>query len=484
MNMVVTTLRRLADNPGMRRAATAMWMVLMGASGCTKHNPTYCDTAMDCPNGQFCDLETHGCTPNPVDANTSCSMNSDCDPQTPICDNSACRACALDDECESRVCRADGACESLSNVLYVAPNGISAGMCPFDAPCELTYARSLLTSERSTIRLSDGTYSLASVFTISPPISTVTIVGGAGAVVQRTGTGPSFDVRGGASMTLRGFSLQRGIECNIGSLTVNRVSFASSTETRSWMFLNMCTATVASSQLQGSTSYGIEATASGSLSIDDTRIAQSAAAGIKADIGQLAITHSTVRENAGIGVLANCQQTTIHSSIIAANKLGGVSSVGGVFDVTNNFVYRNGDDTNATFGGLRLDTNDPGNRVAHNTIVRNEARYETSPPYSGGMFCRGGGTAANNLITNNFLGNADHPSAQIAGTCTLTGNSITPDALPMHFLKDDFEPFDYHLADAQSAAVNKGMVLNPPISDDFDGDARSDGQPDVGADEL
>ena len=49
-----------------------------------------------------------------------------------------------------------------------------------------------------------------------------------------------------------------------------------------------------------------------------TRVTQGAAAGIKADIGQLAITHSTIRENAGVGVLANCQQTTIRSSIIAS----------------------------------------------------------------------------------------------------------------------------------------------------------------------
>lgn len=49
------------------------------------------------------------------------------------------------------------------------------------------------------------------------------------------------------------------------------------------------------------------------------------------------------------------------------------------------------------------------------------------------------------------------------------------------------EPFDYHLASSQSPAVNAGVALNVPVTDDFDGDLRNDGAhgaPDVGADEF
>jgi hypothetical protein len=45
-------------------------------------------------------------------------------------------------------------------------------------------------------------------------------------------------------------------------------------------------------------------------------------------------------------------------------------------------------------------------------------------------------------------------------------------------------PFDYHLRDAQSAAVNAGTVGSTPVADDIDGDPRSDGLPDLGADEF
>lgn len=90
----------------------------------------------------------------------------------------------------------------------------------------------------------------------------------------------------------------------------------------------------------------------------------------------------------------------------------------------------------------------------------------------------------NNLIANNFRGNEFDASAQKGGTCTFTGSKVLASDSTAHFVSPIAEPFDYHLADAQSEAVNVGILSNSPITEDFDGDARSDGMPDVGADEL
>jgi hypothetical protein len=90
----------------------------------------------------------------------------------------------------------------------------------------------------------------------------------------------------------------------------------------------------------------------------------------------------------------------------------------------------------------------------------------------------------NNLITNNFYGNQFDPNAQVGGTCTFSGSLIEASDEAIRFVRTGEEPFDYHLADAQSTAVNAGVLGSPPITEDFDGDPRDDGMPDVGADEL
>jgi hypothetical protein len=63
-------------------AAFAIW----AATGCTKHNPRYCDSQVDCPNGQYCDVEHHGCMPNLVDslAGTADATPPDCDVTKPF----------------------------------------------------------------------------------------------------------------------------------------------------------------------------------------------------------------------------------------------------------------------------------------------------------------------------------------------------------------------------------------------------------------
>jgi hypothetical protein len=416
----------------------------------------------------------------------ACSSNDGCtDPLAPICAQGACVACTLDDECTSGVCRPDGSCESAANVLYVSVDGVSAGQCTAEMPCELLYARSIVTPQRRSLRVANGTYSLPGAFVIAPPIAAVTVVGTRGAVFERSTTGPTFDVRDGSSLELRGVTLHRGIECDTGTLNIAHAGFNSpGSEVRSWLVLENCMTSVAASELDMSTALGIDSSNNGTLRVVESSITGSTDTAIRMNGGELTIERCTIAENQGMGVDATTQQLAVRRSMFYSNRLGGISSVNGVFDVTNNFVYRNGNAGNALFGGLRLDTYLAGNRFEHNTVVRNDAEYGATPVYAGGVFCKGGGSTKNNLITNNFYGNEFDPSAQVGGTCTFSGSLIDASDDAVHFARPIEEPFDYHLADAQSTAVNTGVLGTPPITDDFDGDPRDDGMPDMGADEL
>ena len=413
-----------------------------------------------------------------------------CDLATNMCITTTTDAgihCILDDECESRVCQLDGLCALAQDILYVDPVGIAAGECTSVAPCELYYATTLISPKRFLVRLGNGVYQLDSGLVVGVLVSDLTIVGGRSAVLQRTTSGPVLEARDGATLTLRGVSLNKGVACsNFAHLNVSRVSFSNpGNEQDPWINLNMCsTATVTDSDLLDSLSNGINAAFGGELTVIGSRITGSATNGVNSTGQRLIIIRSTINGNQYLGVRASVQTLTIHRSTVSSNRGGGISGTGGIFDITNNFVFRNGNDTNSEFGGLRLDTNLPGNRVIQNTIVRNDSNPLANPLYAGGFFCRGGGSFVNNLIVNNFAGAADQHNAQIGGTCDLTGSQISNEDVTSKFVSPVALPFNYHLADMSSRAVNSGIIGPAPETEDFDGDLRNDGAPDVGADEL
>lgn len=395
--------------------------------------------------------------------------------------------CTLDDECDSRVCKPDGVCALPQDILYVDPAGVSAGTCTAAMPCELYYATTQVSLGKFTLRLANGTYELTSGLSVGVIANDLVIVGGRSVILQRTSSGPVVEVRDGFTLTLRGVSLAKWISCsNFGHLNVSRVSFNNpGSEQSPWIVLSMCSAaSVLDSELVGSPSDGIQAAFGGDLTVTGSKISGSAASGIKSSGQHLTVVGSTISDNADLGIRASTQALAVHKSTIATNHGGGVNGTGGIFDITNNFIYRNGNDASGEFGGLRLDTTLPGNRVIHNTIVRNDSNPTANPLYAGGFFCRGGGSFVNNLITNNFAGSATQPNAQIGGTCDLTGSLISNDDTAAHFVSPITLPYNYHLADRTSSAVNSGVTSPAPEMEDFDGDPRTDGAPDVGADEF
>ena len=447
---------------------------------CTKANPEFCEAETDCANGFVCDLETHGCVETAPPPDPECSVEKACtDPLKPICGgDQTCRACALNDECDSEVCRSDGACEVTENVIYVAAGSPPNGDCLIDTPCELLFAKSKLSGTRSTIHLSSGTYSLTSDFVVDA--LTATIVGNRDSVLQASG---AFRVANGGVLALVGFSLEREVTCIGGTLHLERVNFdhPPGGATQSWVTSTNCSLTVDASEIINSPEHGISITG-GAATVTNTRIELSKGNGILCTSSMCAVSKTVIRSSQQIGIDATPVSLQLSRSEITENKQGGVRSLGGTCDITNNFVFRNGNDKNGTFGGMRLEPGSGMKRIEHNTIVFNDSDPFASPAFAGGLFCKNAG-APNNIIYNNTVGNNTMPNSQTGGVCNFTGSLIVNGngTNELHFISPVVVPFNYHLADDSSPAANSGMQTT--VTEDFDGTPRGN-PPDIGADEF
>ena len=439
--------------------------VIAALVGCSETpNPAFCDETSDCRNGFSCNLDTHGCETTIVEDGGV---------------DSASGSCSLDDECTSGVCKDSGVCEGVENVLYVSADGVSAGACPSDARCDIVYALSKITTQQHTIRIANGTYDIASDLVVDRTKPDVTIVGGRGAVLRRASAGVVIDVRGvtsgvGPTLTLRGMTINKGVNCFWAGLRLQRALMDNASgEPIPWIASYECKLVVDDSELRDSPSDGISGMYS-DLEMARSTVTGSSGFGISVERGVFHIAASTIDHNAKLGIqLFNVTSFELKQSLVSHNLLGGVASVGGPFDVTNNVVVRNGiqaDD--CEFGGLRLVGT---GRAIHNTIALNNSPPDAS--YAGGIYCEGG-EAGNNIIVSNQRGNEELPNAQTGGTCSTTGSLIDPSYNTPVFV--DFLTDDFHIASA-SPAVNAGGM--PQVDVDFDGEPRSDGAADVGADE-
>jgi hypothetical protein len=381
------------------------------------------------------------------------------------------------------VCEAEGSCLAGSAILYASATGAAAGTCEALSPCELLYARSLIDESRFTILLAEGSYSLSTPFDIDATRPRAHIVGGANVQVIVLG-GPSFRVMAGGSLDARDIT-SNSVRCVGGAIALTRVSLLGAAS-NARIDLQSCDANIVGSVLEDSVVDGVFARNS------DTRLAQTRLSNntgnniTVSDGGKLEVADCTISGAGKMGVdVANATFVMTRSRLFK-NHLGGARSLGGLFDVTNTFVFGNGNDSTATFGGLRLETSLPGARVEHNTIVRNDSNVNQS--LAGGLFCVGAQTAPNNLIDGNFAGNTTQPQSQVAGSCSFATSIIRDGTVNMHYVAlggvgvGAGDTDDYHLASAKSPAVDVGVV--GALIDDADGDPRSDGAPDVGADEL
>lgn len=166
---------------------------------CSGHTSLVCNAVGNDYDPQDCDVScdpSRGCIECVVDNDceasaphcdaggqcVQCIDSKQCGEATkPFCDDSAhtCRGCAIDDECDSKVCDdTAGTCVSTGEVIYAAPDGIAMGCGSLAVPCTFQGAINLASAARKIIKLLPGVYGGASVrsksFTIHGDGATLT----------------------------------------------------------------------------------------------------------------------------------------------------------------------------------------------------------------------------------------------------------------------------------------------------------------------
>ncbi len=414
----------------------SIFVAAVALAGC-RANPQFC---ADHP-GNNCD--------NPIDSGTDgpkrCTASADCAGATAICDltgsmtcvqctvdqhdactglmpacvGTTCQACTAHAQCAaSNVCLPDGSCADQAQVAYVDPAGTDNTSCTKAAPC--TRVSKALGTNRAHLKLK-GTTDEAVVINNQ----NVTLHADPGAKLTRTSNGLLLEVKGTSHVAI--YDLE--------------ISGAS-----------------------GSAGIGISIPAGST--------------------GSLALTRANVTSNQGGGIVSAGGSLTVTQSTISGNQGGGisVSGVGVMFDITNTFIVRNGDNSASTFGGVSLGIAVAGaNRFAFNTVADNEAAIN-----SGGVICNVATfTGPNNIIARNALaGTTAGANAQTSGACSYPTSRIQADVNDLAFEHPDVPaPFVYKLT-AGSSAVDQATTA-VAVDVDNEGDLRPQGaQKDIGADEL
>jgi hypothetical protein len=204
--------------------------------------------------------------------------------------------------------------------------------------------------------------------------------------------------------------------------------------------------------------------------------------GISTSGGTLTVSQSTISSNQGRGISASGGTLTLSRSTVSFNFGGGMFvDAGTAIDITNNFIFRNGDPSNGTLGGAALGVASGGsNRFEFNTVVDNFSSLNTA-----GVACNAPTFAApHNIIARNMLGGSTTAAtAQTTVGCTYPSSKIQADMAGLGFVDPEAPaPFDYHLT-AGSSAVDQASASTVTV--DYDGDPRPSGTAsDIGADEL
>jgi hypothetical protein len=477
MTTLTASLRPLTTTRGM--AAVAMGLVL-GLTACLKTNPQYCcddpvqcadTTIKECQDGLVCDLPTRGCVePTEVD----CAMSSECTPAAPHCvdeacqgtcvgdescegapgvlgpycedggceacraeteasdcggaapvcgDDFACRACASHGECASGVCLGDGSCGDASQVVWVTTSGDASNDCLSEAEACDTVERALevaSTEGRAIVRIGAGTFPGLAL----TPVVSVTLIGadldGDGAPTT------TLDANGGAGVIVQGGS----------TIGLEQVTITSG---------------------------------SGGLGGDAVNCAGSAST--------VLLRRVQLTGNSGSGIDSDECTFTATQSVIADNNGGGIVNTGGSFTITNNFIFRNGDD-DEDVGGCKLDP-DGASSFEFNTVVYNLT--VGGGTRAGGVVCDDGTfTANNNVIYANTTGGVQK---QTVGDCDFGTSRQEDEAAgnPLGFVSPTVLPFNYHLVDGSPLIGEAGPS---DIALDVDGDLRPGNGADLGADQF
>lgn len=418
-------------------------LVALGASGCGSVS-----SKADANSGSGSDAPGSACTSNeecaaptpicdPGNACVECLQNDQCSAATPTCDPAmhACRACAIDADCDSAVCDvATGMCVAEATVLYVTPTAGDTGTCPKSQPCSIAQASAVADATRNNIKLAPGSYSAHIVLT-----NKTLVIYGEGATIAG-GASPVFEVNDGARLRVSGATLTGAtglsvIRCEGSASSTHVLELYRTTldNTSTSLLANPCTVTVEESVLRttNTTSYAL-----------------------------ILVTPTVATFN--------------RTKFLGGGN--GISSVGSTVQITNSVFKKMGDAANhGVFTGSAF-------TVSFSTIIDSVVEC--------------GASGATDLTLNSSIlhwASSGAPVDTLVGgnACTSVMNSvISPNSQPVGATNIEAEPGlknvagdDYHLL-ATSPAIDRGDPASTNAID-FDGVSRPQGtQRDSGAFEF
>jgi hypothetical protein len=391
-----------------------------------------------------------------------------CAGTTPVCGvDHMCQACKAHTDCPlSNACLPDGSCALDSGVAYVQAGALGT-MCTQTAPCGTLDAG--VKAGKPYVKIAAGTVADDKGTTIDG--KAVTVLADPGAKLSRTVAGVILQVQNdGADVRIFDLEITTGTGTNNPAVSVPSGGTAKLSLTRV--------------TIDGNQGAGL-AIAGGLATVMQSTISGNQGGGISSTGGAVTVTQSIISANPGGGISAVGGSLILSQSDVALNFNGGisVSGAGVTFDITNNFIYRNGDPDNGTFGGLSLGIGVAGmNRLEFNTITDNRAVIN-----SGGVVCNAPSFAApNNIIARNTLAmSTTAPAAQTTQNgCTYPTSRVQSDVAGLMFVDPEAPaPFDYRLT-AGSSAIDQALTSSP-IAVDHDGKPRPIGaQKDIGAFEF
>jgi hypothetical protein len=351
-----------------------------------------------------------------------CRDGNDCAAATPVCDANACRACRVDDECPSHVCDdTSGMCVAGNDVIYMTPTG-SGTACTMAQPCgTFSVALAQVTTSRHTIDMAAGSY------TDQVSISGVTVdIHGAGADLTSSAAGPVVSITGVSDVSIEGIRIH-------GGHTMNTLI-----------------------------GHGVTCTA-GSVTIK--------------------LRHVTVDMNSGLGVNAGACDVTVDRSQIVANNGGGIL-VNDAFTIENDFISGNGNPSSGAGGVVISNVMTAGTHVFQFNSVTNNV---SSSVVASGVYCTiitVPLALGNSIVYGNVGGsgkqidggNCAWTYSDLGDTVAGTGN-ISVDPMFVNATQNDLHLKPTSLCKSAGDPASTVKV-------DIDGDPRSDGMPDIGADEI
>lgn len=474
------------------RGLVALALAAAGA-GCDTQNPDFCNDATECAAGQVCDLRSNTCVSLP-DGMVGCADDLACGPSAPVCgDDGACRACAADAECASRLCRDDGTCAAPADLVYLAPTGDDAGPCSQDAPCRtFPHAFALVDAgSRTGIVLAAGDYGFTED-TVLDSTRDLTIAG-AGRAETRLDNQGTITARGSARWRVRGLTLvtlyclgtDAGASLELRDASLIGTSLHDNTLLASTCALSTTDVDVvanpdpaplgeAAIRLSAASAHLVRTTVRGAASTSIGLSAVGAHAGTGAGV--------TIEASRFIGPGfegLDLRQTPVRmdASSVTGFGLSALMVTGGSADVTNSVFHHNGSTVDSRRAAVWI-SGVSALRFEFNTVAYNLAE----PGADGaGLRCDLGLSTPNNIVYGNLRGAAI--SSQIQG-CNPAGSLVMPSSggNDLGFVSIT-PPYDFHLTPTSPAL---GGATTSSVTVDLDGQARPgpDGAADLGADEL